>query len=476
MKIHTLDPKVIQSACQKYHDFLKVTYGKDAQTILVDKEFELENSDDGVKGMEHFELEDELENTVVKFINNSTKAMEMRNADGTSTAGLFTTGIPLKVMKFGDKYAPKKFVKEAKEIREALPEAIELVKAKAKKAKTEKDLYSVAYASYNNPEIAKLIANIVHELGQDGRVHFGNSLDNGHSVERMEGLELEKGYAHRAFVNQPTGTAALADFSVLLVQSKLEKLSDIEKAIDQSKQKRFLIIADSFSDEFTQEIYERIKTNYELAKISAILVETPGFGDRKPEILEDIGALTGARIIEFGEVEPKDFGKGISFSATESKSLLIAKGNVEKHVKKLKERLETEESEGNKDRLRKRIAQLTGGIAILKIGAPTEIGRRKIIEKAQDALNATKLALGREIVPGAGLAFQVKTSSKLLNEILDIPREVLEANCDDLDKDISDPLEVALSAMAIGVSLGCDLLEIGGIIASKREKKDKNDY
>jgi chaperonin GroEL len=214
-----------------------------------------------------------------------------------------------------------------------------------------------------------------------------------------------------------------------------------------------------------------------------LLVETPGFGDRL-ENLADIGVILGGKVVDdkvitLKDLKSADLGKCDTMKATKDKTIILGgKGDAKEYITYLKAKLNSSTNNFEKDKLTKRIAVLSGGVAVIKVGAYTENEQKGIKTKVENAVNSTQIAYKGGVVEGAGKSLMnIKTSSELLNHALQAPRKQLEINGTKyLDENTFDPTDVVITALESAVSIAHGLLTLGGIVVPKREKKDKVEF
>lgn len=486
MKIVQTKPlNTIIRAVNNYAEFISPTYGPAGKKTLISlSEYSVRAIDDGHESSKDFELENEFENAVVSYVKEATEKTNNRVGDGTTTAVILTRAIVKEVTKDAqDVFSNKNYHGKVLEIEKATKEAIQQIKDKAKKIKTKQELFHVAYNSYNNKEIATLISDTLFQIGEEGIISIEDSASVNTEIEMVQGLELEKGLLSPYFINTANEQAILHNPRVLIYKKRIESFNTILpiiKNIVEAGKKEICIVAEGFSNDVINNVIM-----YKLKGIfSPILIEAPGFGDAKQENIENIAAVTGAIIIDSDilrpeDVNPQHLGDAEKITCKKDKTTIIGlaknQKEVNKRVIKLKARLETA-SKFEKDTLNKQIASLTGGIALIKVGANTENEQKAIKAKVEDAVNATKVAFKDGIVKGAGMTYiELKTSSSLLNSALLAPRNQLTENGEEyLDSKVTDPAGVLIAALETASSIACGLLTIGGIIAMKREKKEDN--
>lgn len=480
MKItHSKPQSIILSAVQKYVEFIAPTYGPAGKKILlVQNEFNHEAVDDGKRSSQAFEIENEFENAVVQYIKETTQ----KGKDGTTTAGLMMGNIVMEALKdIDNEIVTVDTHGMAISIRKGLLEAVKQVSAMSKKIKTKEEIYAIAYNSYNNKEIAELIAETVYKIGKDGVLAIEDSKGTETSVEIVNGLEVTKGYHSPYFINQED-KVVLDNPAVIIVNKRINLFAEVaplvKKFID-SGIRGITIVADGFGDDVINKCVAYKMTG----GFMPLLIETPGHTD-KLDNLSDIAAVTGATVIDdkvykLSESGIDKAGTCESIKASKDKTVILGgKGKVKEYITNLKSQLEKETNNFNIDRLTKRIAAISGGVAVIKVGAYTENEQKAIKTKVENAVNSAQIAFKGGVVPGAGKTLaDIKTSSELLNTALKAPRKQLEENGEKyLDEKAVDPTDVVITALESAVSIASGLITMGGISVPKREKKDKPEY
>lgn len=481
MKITTSKPeKVIVSAVKKYKDFIAPTYGPAGKKILiVTNEFVHEAVDDGKRSSQAFEIEDELENAVIQYIKETTQ----KGKDGTTTAGLIMSEVVLEALKDVDnELASNDFHGHSVSLKKGLTEAVKKIRASSKKIKTKEELKAIAFNSYNNEEISNLVSEVVHAIGKDGVISIEDSKGTETTSEVVNGLEIPKGYASPYLINVED-KVILEKPAILLVNKKINLFSEISPSLiktDQNGQKKFIapnivIIAEGFGDD----VINKFIAFKMMGGVQPLLIETPGYGD-KLENLTDIGVITGAKVIDdkvykLADVKLDHFGScDIIKSSKDKTTILGGGGDTKEHVKALKNLLEVSANNFEKDKLTKRIAVVSGGVAVIKVGAYTENEQKAVKAKVENAVNSTQIAYRSGVVAGAGKCLaEIETSSELLNHALKAPRVQLEINgAAYLDENTVDPTDIVITALETAVSIASGLITLGGIVVPKREKKD----
>lgn len=478
MKLTLSKPEqTILKAVKKYVEFIAPTYGPAGKKILIIKsEFDHEAVDDGKRASQNFEIENEFENAVVQYIRETTE----KGKDGTTTAGLIMGNIVLEAFKdLDDVLKVKDFHGLAVGLRKGLDEAVKQITKASKKIKTKEELYAIAHNSYNNEEVAKLVADTIFKIGKDGVLAVEDSKGTDTTVEIVNGLELTKGYVSPYFINVDTNDRVVLNNPLVLVVNKkinlFAELVPILKHLADAQVRDLVIIADGFGEDVINKfIFYKIQGG-----LRPLLIEAPGFGD-KTETLQDIAMVVGAtlvddKVLKLDQVIKESLGTCDTITSLKDKTTILGgAGKIKGYVERLRLQLDKADTH-TKDKLLKRIATLSGGIAVIRVGAYTENEQKGIKAKVENAVNATQIAFRDGVVPGAGKVLaDIKTSSTLLNDALKAPRKQLEDNgIKYLDENTVDPTGVVITAIETAISIAIGLITLGGISVPRR-KRDKD--
>jgi len=462
------DFEIVKSAVDQLVDFIKPTFGPSENRIVISDDYKYSALDDGVSIAKDFELENEFENAIIKLVKEASQKTNDRVGDGTTGSLIILQEL---------------LNNPSKDLKDAVSEAKEQLLKMVKKVETKEELKNVALVSYNNPEIAKVVSDIVFKVGPDGviTVEEGNGLET--TSEVVNGLRFERGFVSPYMISDfERMETILVKPYVVISNSKIttaQEIMPILEKIMKSGRKDFLII----SEEIEGEALALLIVNKIKGVFNAVAVKAPGFGDHT-ELLEDIAILTDGQVIsEEKGLKLSSVGLDLLGEADkvvinkDSTTIIGGKGNVEKRIEHLKSQLEKIESEYEKGKLQERIAKLSGGIAVIKVGAPTESAMKTLKYKVEDSVNATKLAFKSGVVKGAGQALlEIKTSNESLNDALKAPARVLKENIEgskktfNPDESIVDPVEVLIAAIESAASIASLLISTKGIIVEVKEK------
>jgi chaperonin GroEL len=307
-------------------------------------------------------------------------------------------------------------------IEAAAKDAVEELKAMAKQVKNQDDIRNVASISAESKELGKTIADTIDKVGVNGVVTVEESQSFDIESEITEGMEFDKGYVSPYLItNTERMEAEYKDATLLLTDKKISSVQDVLPLLEQmmkTGKKELVIIADDVDGEaLSTFIVNKLRGG-----LSVLAIKAPGYGDRKKELLQDIAVLTGATVVteetglKLNEVGMDVLGKAARVVSTKDKTIIVGgkgkKADIEARVVQLKGQHENTSSKYDKEKLAERIAKMTGGVAIIRVGASTETEMKYLKDKIEDAVNATKAAIEEGIVPGGGSAL-AKVSAKL---------------------------------------------------------------
>jgi chaperonin GroEL len=394
-------------------DAVKITLGPKGRNVVIEKSYGAPTvTKDGVTVAKEVELEDREENMGAEIIKEVASKTNEVSGDGTTTATILTQAIIAEGLKLVSSGVNP--IELRKSIEKKVADIVEKLKASSKTISTKEEITQVASISANDKAIGEKIAEAITKVGRDGVVTVEEGQSFGVEVEIVEGMQLDKGYVTPHMVtNMETMKAEMEDPYILITDRKIAALAEIlplmEKMVAVGK-KDLVVIAEEIEGEaLATFIVNKLRGGFNVLGIKA-----PGFGDRRKAILEDIGVLTGGAVIseELGlkleNTEITDLGKAHRvISSKDTTTIVDGKGDIKEiknHVEKIKNQIEISESDFDRDELKKRLAKLSGGVAVIKVGAATETEMKEKKDRIEDALNATKAAQEEGIVVGGGLA------------------------------------------------------------------------
>ncbi len=387
------------------------TLGPKGRNVAIDRKFGAPNVvHDGVTVAKEIELEDPFENMGAQLLKEAASKTNDVAGDGTTTATVLAQAIVSEGLKNIQAGSNPMVLRRGME--QAATLLVESLQKMSKKLTTRAEIEQVATISAQNEEIGKLIANALSKVGKDGviTVEEGKTLQM--SLDHKEGMEFDKGYASPYFVTDSEKMeATIEDPYILITDKKLSDAADFVKFLEKFIQisKNLVIISDDIEgDLMTMLVLNKLKGVFNFLAVGA-----PGFGDRRKDMLSDIAVLTGGVVIsedlgrKWESVEVEELGRASRVTSSKDNTLIVdgkgKKGAIESRVNVLRKELQSAE-EFEKERLSERLAKLTGGVAVINVGAATEVEMREKKERVIDAVSATKAAIEEGIVPGGETA------------------------------------------------------------------------
>ena len=427
--------KKLKAGVDKLANAVKVTLGPKGRNVVLDEGFGSPTiTNDGVTIAKKIELEDKIENIGAEIVKEvASKANDMAG-DGTTTAtvlGQAIIGEGLKNVTAGaNPLALRRGIEKAKE------RVIVFLKQLSKPVSTKEEKAQVATISAEDPELGKLIAEVVEEVGKDGVVTVEESQTLAIEKEIVKGLQFDRGYISAYMItNAERMESVVEDPYILVTDKKISSIQEVLPALEavaKVGKKEFVIIAEDLEgDALATLVVNKLR-----GILNVLAVKAPGFGDRKKEMLQDIAVVTGAQVIseEIGlkldKIELSQLGSARKVVANKDNTIIIeGKGQkeaIDARISQIRAALKETTSEFDKEKLQERLAKLVGGVAVIKVGATTEVEQKAKQHKTEDALNATKAAIEEGIVPGGGVALlrAAKELEKFEQEITD-PEEKL---------------------------------------------------
>lgn len=516
--------KKLIAGINKIANTIKVTLGPRAKLVVLDKGFGApEISDDGVGIAKEIELKDKVENLGVEIAKEVAEKTSDVAGDGTTTAVLLTQAIISEGLKNVTAGADPLSLKRG--IKKGVKKVIENLKAMSKPISKKEEIAQVATIAALDLEIGNLIAEIFSEVGKDGVITVEESKKFGLEKEIVRGLQFDRGYISPYMITDiERMVAEFEDPYILVTDKKISALTEIlpvMEKIAKTGKKDFVIIA----DEVEGDALATLVVNKLRGTFNALAVKAPGFGERKKEMLEDIAIVTGAQLIseEVGlkleNIELKQLGRARKVVSEKEKTTIIegkgGKEDIEARLSQIKNELKTIESEFDKEKLQERLAKLSGGVAVIKVGAATEMEQKARQKKTENALNATRAAIEEGILPGGGVALlksvpilekielegDEKTSLNILKRALEKPiRQIAENSGFDgavvvekvkqkkgnfgfnaqkmeyedlVTAGVIDPTKVVRTALENAASAASMFLTTEAVVAELPEKKEK---
>src|SRR5215208_2538622 len=393
---------------------VKVTLGPKGRNVVLERSFGAPTiTKDGVSVAKEIELRDKFENMGAQMVKEVASKTSDVAGDGTTTATVLAQAIVREGMKFVASGMNPMDLKRG--IDKAVVAVVEELKKISKPCSNSKEIAQVGSISANSDaQIGKIIADAMDKVGKEGviTVEDGKSLEN--ELDLVEGMQFDRGYLSPYFINNPEKQmAALDNPFVLLFDKKISNIRDLLPTLEQvAKSGRPLLIV---AEEVEGEALATLVVNTIRGILKVVAVKAPGFGDRRKAMLEDIAILTGGKVIaeEVGltleKVTLADLGQAKRIEVGKENTTIIdgagAGSDIEARVKQIRVQIEEATSDYDREKLQERVAKLAGGVALIKVGAATEVEMKEKKARVEDALHATRAAVEEGIVPGGGVAF-----------------------------------------------------------------------
>ncbi|HOX29826.1 MAG TPA: chaperonin GroEL [Candidatus Paceibacterota bacterium] len=407
--------KKMKNGADKLANAVKVTLGPKGRNVILEKGYGSPIiTNDGVTIAKDIELEDKAENMGAQIVKEASEKTNDMAGDGTTTACILAQALITEGLKNVTAGANPLAVKRG--IDKGVKTVIDHLKTMSKEISVTKkeEMAQVATISAESEELGNLIAEIMAEVGKDGVVTIEESKSFGIQKEVVKGLQFDRGYVSPYMITDAERMeAVLEDPYILVTSRKITSLPEIlpilEKVVQTGKKELVIIADDLEGDALATLVVNKLRGIF-----NALAIKAPGFGDRKKEMLQDIAIVTGAQVIsdELGmkleNVELKELGRARRVVSTKEKTIIVeGKGEreqIDSRIKQIKNEINLTESDFDKEKLQERLAKLAGGVAVIKVGAATEIEQKARQHKTEDALAATRAAVEEGIVPGGGVA------------------------------------------------------------------------
>ncbi|GAA6394966.1 chaperonin GroEL [Lawsonibacter sp. OA9] len=512
--------KALEKGVNQLADTVKITLGPKGRNVVLDKKFGAPLiTNDGVTIAKEIELEDPFENMGAQLVKEvSTKTNDVAG-DGTTTATLLAQAIVREGLKNLAAGANPMVMKKG--IAKATAAAIEAMKANSQKVNGSADIARVGAVSSGDETIGKLIAEAMEKVGHDGVITIEESKTAETYSEVVEGMQFDRGYITPYMVTDTEKMEANLDDALILITDKkisnIQELLPILEQVVQSGKKLLIIAEDVEGDALSTLIVNRLR-----GTLNVVCVKAPGFGDRRKEMLQDIAILTGGQVIssdvglELKEAQLTMLGQARQVKITKENTTIVngagSSEDIKARIGQIKSQIEVTTSDYDKEKLQERLAKLAGGVAVIKVGAATEVEMKEKKLRIEDALNATRAAVEEGIVAGGGTAYlnaipaveklydQVegdeKTGVQIIARALTAPVKQIAANagidgsvvlekiresgktgygfdaykeeyCDMIPAGIVDPTKVTRSALENAASIASTLLTTESLVADK---------
>ncbi|WP_027702990.1 chaperonin GroEL [Metaclostridioides mangenotii] len=514
--------RALETGVNKLTDTVKVTLGPKGRNVILDKKFGSPLiTNDGVTIAKEIELEDRFENMGAQLVKEvATKTNDVAG-DGTTTATLLAQTIIREGLK--NVTAGANPILLRKGIQKAVEVAVEELKSQSKAISGKEAISQVASISAGDEEVGMLIAEAMEIVGKEGVITIEESKTMNTELDAVEGMQFDRGYLSSYMVSDVDKMEANLDNPyILITDKKITNIQEVLPILEQIVQmgKKLLIIAEDVEGEaLATLIVNKLRGTFDV-----VAVKAPGFGDRRKEMLQDIAILTGAQVIseELGfdlkEAGIEMLGKASSVKVSKENTTIVAGGGdkreIEERVNQIKHQIEETTSDFDREKLMERLAKLAGGVAVVKVGAVTELEMKEKKLRIEDALNATRAAVEEGIVAGGGAALvnvipaidklvdglegEVKLGAQIIRKSLTAPLKQIAINAglegavivqnvidskpeigfdalneeyvNMIDAGIVDPTKVTRSALQNAASIGATFLTTEAAVADLPEE------
>lgn len=405
--------KSLEIGVNKLADTVRITMGPKGRNVVLDKTYGAPLiTNDGVTIAREIELEDRFENMGAQLLKEvATKTNDVAG-DGTTTATLLAQAIIREGLKNIAAGANPIILQRG--IMKAVEKAVEAIKSNSKEVAGKQDITRVAAISANDEEIGEMIANAMEKVTAEGVITVEESQTMGTELEVVEGMQFDRGYISAYMVTDTSKMEVVYDEPLILITDK--KISNVQEILPLLEEvvqggKRLIIVAEDVEGEaLSTIILNKLRGTFHCAAVKA-----PGFGDRRKEMLQDIAILTGGKVIseELGmdlkETKMEDLGRARQVKITKEHTIIVDGAgdadDIKARVNTIRNQIEDTTSDFDREKLQERLAKLAGGVAVIKVGAATEVEMKERKLRIEDALSATRAAVEEGIVAGGGTAY-----------------------------------------------------------------------
>lgn len=511
--------EALKKGVDKLAEAVKMTLGPRGRAVVIEKGYGAPQvTFDGVTVAKEIELEDKYENLGAELIKQAADKTNDNVGDGTTTSVVLAHAVINKSEEILKTNPHINVIRLAEDLRKGAEAIVKNLEKMREVVNDAKKLEEVASLSAKDISIGKLIAEVIGKVGKEGVVTIEDSNTVSNSYELVEGMQFDRGYISPYMVTNPERMeATLEEPYILVTDKKISSINEIlpllEKVV-QSGKKELVIIA----DEVEGEALATLVVNKLRGTFTVLAIKAPGFGDRRKEMLQDIAVVTGAEYIsedlgkKLENADLHSLGSAHRVIANKDNTTIVggkgAKELIEKRIAQIRVQLKKVDSEFDKEKLQERLGKLSGGVAVIKVGAPTESAQKELKQRVEDAVAATKAAMEEGIVPGGGVALyhagvDMKTSKEPASVILahateapiraiitnsgQAPDQVLsklpakevwkgfdsnkQTVVDLKQNGIIDPLKVTKIALVNAVDVAATYLTIGAAVTEIPEKK-----
>lgn len=440
--------KSLRAGIDTLADSVKVTLGPKGRNVVLDKSFgPPQVCSDGVTIAKEIELPDNFENMGAQLLKEAATKTNDAAGDGTTTSVVLAQAIINDGFKNVTAGANPMAIKRG--IEKAVAAVVVELQGMAESVETRERIEQVASLSAHEEAIGETIAEAMEKVGKDGVITVEESKGLADEIEYVEGMQIDRGYISPYFItNSDRMESALEDATVVITDKKISAVADMLPALEKLLQigkKNVVIIAEDVDGE----ALATLVVNKLRGTLNALAVKAPGFGDRRKAMLEDIAILTGGTVIsedmgkKLDSATLEDFGQARRVSATKDETTIVeGKGSeeaIQGRISQIKAQIEETTSEFDREKLQERMAKLSGGVAVIKVGAATEVELKERKARVEDALSATRSAVEEGIVPGGGVA--LVRARRSLDKLTDLPHDE-KVGVDIIGRSLEQPLRL----------------------------------
>ena len=513
--------KALEAGVDAVANTVKVTLGPKGRNVVLDKSYGAPLiTNDGVSIAKEIELKDPYENMGAQLVREVASKTNDVAGDGTTTATVLAQAIVKEGMKNLEAGANPIILRKG--IHKAVDAAVESIKEQSSNVKGKEQIAKVAGISAGDEHVGQMVADAMEKVSKDGVITVEESKTMQTELDVVEGMEFDRGYISAYMCSDMDKMEAnLDDPFILITDKKISNIQDILPLLEQVVKMgaKLLIIAEDVEGEaLTTLIVNKLRGTF-----NVVAVKAPGYGDRRKEMLQDIAILTGGQVIsgdlglELKDTTIEQLGRAKSVKVTKEKTTIVdgegAKADIDSRIKEIKQQIETTTSDFDREKLQERLAKLSGGVAVIKVGAATETEMKEAKLRMEDALNATRAAVEEGVIAGGGSAYihaqaavkkvvdtlegDEKTGAKIVYKALEAPLFTIASNAglegavivnnvqntavgqgfdalnekyvDMLETGILDPAKVTRTALQNAASVASTLLTTEGVVADIKE-------
>ena len=513
--------KALEAGVDAVANTVKVTLGPKGRNVVLDKSYGAPLiTNDGVSIAKEIELKDPYENLDAPLVREVASKTNDVAGDGTTTATVLAQAIVKEGMKNLEAGANPIILRKG--IHKAVEAAVESIKEQSSKVKGKEQIAKVAGISAGDEHVGQMVADAMEKVSKDGVITVEESKTMQTELDVVEGMEFDRGYISAYMCSDMDKMEAnLDDPFILITDKKISNIQDILPLLEQVVKMgaKLLIIAEDVEGEaLTTLIVNKLRGTF-----NVVAVKAPGYGDRRKEMLQDIAILTGGQVIsgdlglELKDTTIEQLGRAKSVKVTKEKTTIVdgegEKADIDSRINEIKQQIETTTSDFDREKLQERLAKLSGGVAVIKVGAATETEMKEAKLRMEDALNATRAAVEEGVIAGGGSAYihaqaavkkvvetlegDEKTGAKIVYKALEAPLFTIASNAglegavivnnvqntavgqgfdalnekyvDMLETGILDPAKVTRTALQNAASVASTLLTTEGVVADIKE-------